>query len=113
MAGKIIEYGNLVDGSEAGWEVLARFSKPGAAYKNVSVVDADGNTLLNIPDGANRYETGTALWKPVGNNGNLVILGNGVSGLNIAANGEDNSPQGLLGIGNTDDLLKRFVFKEK
>ncbi len=102
--GGIIEAGNLQEGT-AGWEVMARFSRPGAAFSNVDVVDGGGNILMHVDDGAMRLNNGQVLWKPVSeSDGNLVILANGVSGLNIAE-GEQKEPSGpqplgLIGIGN-------------
>ena len=53
--GEIIEYG-APTGASNGYGGTFRFSQPGAAYKNVAVVDQAGNIIQQIGEGAGRVQ---------------------------------------------------------
>ena len=54
-----------------------RFSHPGSWYGSNIKVYFDGVLALTVPNGAQRKEDlgKGRIWKPVGNNGNLVVVG--------------------------------------
>lgn len=70
--GNTIEQGSDT-GPSNGYATTNRFSQPGSAYNNVTVVE-NGVPLRKIENGSMRIEGADFLWKPVSEKGGLVIL---------------------------------------